>query len=64
METKNNSFKKMKGVKVRYTGMDDPESLRTGKIYNAAVLENGWFGIMDESNEVYAFSPEFFEIVE
>lgn len=50
-------------VKVKYIGEDDPLSLREGKEYDARVLEKGWFGIVDETNEEYAYPPECFEIV-
>ena len=51
-------------IKVRYIGEDDPLSLRNGKVYDARVLKKGWFGIVDETKEEYAYPPEFFEIVD
>ncbi len=51
-------------VKVKYIGEDDPLSLRKGKEYEARVLKLGWFGIVDETKEEYAYPPELFEIVE
>lgn len=51
-------------IKVKYVGEDDPLSLRNGKTYEARVLKKGWFGIVDETKEEYAFAPELFEIVE
>ena len=50
-------------IRVRYIGEDDPLSLRRGKIYTARVLQKGWYGIVDESKEEYAFPPELFEPV-
>lgn len=50
-------------VKVKYIGEDNPIALRTGKIYRARVLKMGWFGIVDESGEEYAYPPEVFELV-
>lgn len=51
-------------VKLRYIGEDDPLSLRTGKTYEGRVLKLGWFGIVDETGEEYAFPPELFERVD
>lgn len=51
-------------IKVKYVGTDDPLSLRNGKIYLARVLKKGWFGIVDETGEEYAYVPEQFQIVE
>lgn len=50
-------------VKVKYIGTDDPLSLRNGKVYEARVLKRNWLGIVDETNEEYAYPPELFEIV-
>ena len=51
-------------LKVKYIGEDDPMSLRFGKIYDARILKKGWYGIVDESGEEYAYPPEVFEVVE
>nr|DAW83457.1 MAG TPA: hypothetical protein [Caudoviricetes sp.] len=51
-------------VKVKFLGEDDPLALLHGKVYNARVLKKGWFGIVDETHEEYAYPPELFEIVE
>ena len=51
-------------IKVKYLGQDDPLSLKNGKIYDARILKKGWYGIVDETNEEYAYPPEQFEIVE
>ena len=50
-------------IKVRYIGEDNPLALRKGKIYEARILKKGWYGIVDESGEEYAYPPEVFEIV-
>lgn len=50
-------------MKVKYIGDDNPLSLRTGKVYSARILKRGWYGIIDESGEEYAYPPELFEIV-
>ena len=50
-------------IKVKYLGEDDPLALFNGKIYEARVLKKGWFGIVDETGEEYAYPPEDFEII-
>lgn len=49
-------------IKVKYTGADDPLSLRNGKVYDARILKKGWYGIVDETGEEYAYAPENFVI--
>ena len=51
-------------IKVKFIGKSDPLMLINNKIYDARVLKHGWFGIVDETNEEYAYPPELFEIVE
>ena len=51
-------------IKVRYIGEDDPLTLRNGKVYVARVLQKGWYGIVDETKEEYAFPPALFEVLE
>ena len=50
-------------VQVKYIGEDDPLMLRAGKIYDARVLQKNWYGIVDETNEEYAYPPQLFEMV-
>lgn len=50
-------------IKVKYIGADDPIALRYGKIYDARILKLGWYGIVDETGEEYAYSPELFKII-
>lgn len=50
--------------KVKYLGEDNPLALMNGKIYDARILKKGWYGIVDETKEEYAYPPEQFEIVE
>ena len=50
-------------ILVRYIGEDDPLSLRHGKVYKARILKMNWYGIVDETNEEYAYPPEVFEII-
>ena len=56
-------MKKNSVVRVKYIGEDNPLSLRYGKIYEARVRQKGWFGVVDETNEEYAYPPELFEVV-
>ena len=51
-------------VELRHNGEDDPLSLRTGKICEGRVLKQGWFGIVDETGEEYAFPPALFELAD
>ena len=51
-------------IKAKYIGEDNPMALRSGKEYSARVLKKDWYGIVDETNEEYAYPPELFEIVE
>ena len=51
-------------VKVKFIGEDNPLALRAGKVYEARVLKKGWFGIVDETHEEYAYPPECFEVIE
>lgn len=50
-------------IKVKFTGEDDPLSLRHGKIYDARILKKNWYGIVDETGEEYAYPPELFKII-
>lgn len=50
-------------IKVKYIGENDPLSLLNGKVYTARVLKKGWYGIVDETGEEYAYPPEHFEVV-
>lgn len=50
-------------VKVKYIGEDNPLSLRKGKVYEARTLQKGWYGVVDETQEEYAYPPELFELV-
>lgn len=53
-----------KRIRVKYIGEDDLLSLRYGKVYDARILKKNWYGILDETNEEYAYPPELFEVVE
>lgn len=39
-------------------------SLKKGKIYEARRGQKGWFALIDETGEEYAYPPEIFEVVE
>ena len=39
-------------------------SLIKDKIYDAQQGQKGWFALIDETGEEYAYPPEIFEIVE
>ena len=51
-------------IKVRFIGEDDPLSLRNGKVYDARVLKKGWFGIVDETKEEYAYPPHMIAVIQ
>ncbi|MBR4903465.1 MAG: hypothetical protein IKZ53_02255 [Selenomonadaceae bacterium] len=60
-------------MKVKYVGefdVDVPNSYRIfmdvlpGKIYEVLSVEDGWYRIIDESEEDYLYPPENFEVVE
>lgn len=57
-------FMKMNDMlKVKYIGENNPLSLLKGKVYEARVLKKGWYGVIDETKEEYAYPPELFEVV-
>ena len=39
-------------------------SLKEGRIYEAKRGQKGWFALVDESGEEYAYPPKLFEVVE
>ena len=50
-------------MRVIYLGDDNPVALRFGKTYDARPLKKGWYGIVDETGEEYAYPPEYFEVI-
>lgn len=50
-------------MKVKYKEKTDI-SLTNGKVYDVLSVENGWYRIVDDTEEDYLFSPEDFEIVQ
>lgn len=63
MQMETGSLKKNDMIKVKYLGEDDPLSLLNGKIYDARILKKGWYGVVDETKEEYAYPPELFEVI-
>jgi len=60
-------------LKVKYIGKyekDIPNSYKIfmdvlpGKVYEVLSIEDGWYRLVDESEEDYLYPPEKFEIVE
>lgn len=64
MQVATGSLKKNDFYYVRFIGVSDPLKLLNGKIYKGRVLQKGWFGIVDETNDEYAYPPEAFEVLE
>lgn len=50
-------------MKVKYIGKSDV-SLTNGKIYSVLSVENGWYRIVDDTDEDYLFDPSEFEVLE
>ena len=50
-------------MKVKYIP-ESSVSLIQDKIYNVLSIEEGWYRIIDETEDDYLFPPELFEIVE
>lgn len=49
-------------MKVKYTG-ETTVSLTNGKEYEVLSVENGWYRIVDETDDDYLFPPELFDKV-
>ncbi len=39
-------------------------SLKKNKVYEATILDKGWYALVDESGEEYVYPPTLFEVVE
>ena len=50
-------------MKVKYTGKSDV-SLTNGKEYEVTAVEEGWFRIVDDTDDDYLFAPDEFEVIE
>lgn len=64
MQMETGSLKINDMIKVKYIGESNPLALLNGKVYDARILKKGWYGIVDETNDEYAYPPEQFEIIE
>ena len=51
-------------MKVRYIKETKGGGLIHGEIYDVLSVEEGWYRIIDSSEEDYLYPPEEFEIVE
>jgi hypothetical protein len=51
-------------MKVRYEGESSPIGLLNGKIYEVVAIEDGWYRIVDETEEDYLYPPEAFVVTE
>lgn len=51
-------------MRVKYIGETDQATFIKNKIYNVESVEEGWYRIIDETNEDYLYPPEKFEIIE
>lgn len=50
-------------MKVKYKGESDV-SLTNGKEYEVLSVENGWYRIVDDTEDDYLFDPDDFEVTE
>ena len=50
-------------VRVKCICLDDPLTLRCGKVYDGKVSQRNWIIIVDESGEEYVYPPELFEFL-
>ena len=51
-------------MKVKYIGETSKLTMINGKVYDARDCGRGWFALIDETNEEYAYPPRLFEVVE
>ncbi len=51
-------------MKVRYIKETDRSTFTKDKVYDVISIEDGWYRIVDETNEDYLYPPNWFEIVE
>lgn len=49
---------------VKYLGESSPIELLNGKCYEVLSVEDGWYRIIDETDEDYLYPPEAFELIE
>lgn len=50
-------------MKIKYIGRDSV-SLKNGKVYEGRRIKHGYYGVVDETGEEYAFPPTLFEVIE
>ena len=55
---------KMKGMKTKCIDNCKRVDLAQGKVYDVISIEEGFYRIIDESDEDYMYPPEMFEIIE
>lgn len=51
-------------MKVKYIKETDSATFIHNKIYEVISEEEGWYRIVDETNEDYLYQPDYFVIVE
>lgn len=49
-------------MKIKYKG-ESNISLTNGKEYDVIGVENGWYRIIDDTDEDYLYSPEVFDVI-
>lgn len=50
-------------MKVKFQG-ESGISLTNGKAYEVIAVENGWYRIVDDTDDDYLFPPDEFEVIE
>lgn len=50
-------------MKVKYIG-ESCVSLTNGKIYEVITIEDGWYRIVDDTDEDYLFDPDKFQNID
>ena len=58
------SLKRNDFYRLRFIGESNPLTLLHGKIYIGRVIQAGWFGVVDETHDEYAYPPGLFEVLE
>jgi hypothetical protein len=51
-------------VKVKYIGKTSKLTMTNGKIYEARDCGRGWYALIDETGEEYAYPPHLFEAMD
>ena len=51
-------------MKVKYLGDSDPLALINGKVYEALAIEEGYYRVIDETEDDYLYDTDLFAIVE